>query len=105
MRGVRRGLVAGLLILLASVLVLLLAPRFHALRGSFAARAFLDGAGPAAIGAILGAALVLLDGVDHAWQWVLLGIAAAALALGRRPIEVLVAGLVAGVALWALGVA
>ncbi|UGS39230.1 chromate efflux transporter [Capillimicrobium parvum] len=85
------------------VLVLLLAPRFAALRASVPARAFLDGAGPAAVGAILGAAVVLLDGVDHAWQWVLLGLAAGALLLGRRPIEVLLTGFVAGIVLWALG--
>jgi len=79
------------------------APRFHALRASVPARAFLDGAGPSAVGAILGAAVVLLDGVHHAWQWVLLGLAAGALLLGRRPIEVLLTGFVAGIALWALG--
>ncbi|HEY8583118.1 MAG TPA: chromate efflux transporter [Capillimicrobium sp.] len=104
--GLGGALLASLIAFVPSfVLVFLLAPRFHAIRASASARAFLDGAGPAAIGAILGAALLLLDGVDDAWQWVLLGVAAAALALGRRPIEVLLGGLVAGIALWAVGVA
>lgn len=104
--GLGGALLASLVAFLPSfVLVFALAPRFHALRGSATARAFLDGAGPAAIGAILGASLLLLDGVHDAWQWVLLALAALALLLGRRPIEVLVGGLLAGVALWALGVA
>ena len=42
--------------------------RFEALRRNLGARAFLDGAGPAAIGAILGASLLLLDGVRETWQ-------------------------------------
>ena len=85
-------------------LVIALAPRFHGLRANRAARAFLDGAGPAAIGAILGAAVLLLEGVREPWQWPVLGAAAVALlVLRRRPLEVLVGGLLAGVAVWALG--
>lgn len=104
--GLGGALLASLVAFLPSfLLVFAFAPRFHALRSSAAARGFLDGAGPAAIGAILGAALLLLDGVDDAWQWALLALAAAALALGRRPIEVLLGGLVAGLALWAVGIA
>jgi chromate transporter len=85
------------------LLVLGLAPRFHQLRGNAAARAFLDGAGPAAIGAILGAAIVLLGGVDHAWQWVVLAVAAAALLARRPPIVVLLGAFAVGIGLWALG--
>ena len=48
---------------------------FHALRGNTSARAFLDGAGPAAIGAIFGAFVPLAGGVDLAWQWAIAAIA------------------------------
>ncbi len=102
--GLPGALLAALVAFAPSfVLVIVLAPRFHVLRGNRSARAFLDGAGPAAIGAILGASLLLLDGVHHAWQWVLLAVAAAALLLGRSAIVVLVGGLIAGVVAWALG--
>lgn len=60
-----------------------LAPRFARLRENAGARAFLDGAGPAAVGAILGAAVVLLDGVREPWQFGVLAAAALAL-LSRR---------------------
>jgi chromate transporter len=79
------------------------ARHFHALRANPGARAFLDGAGPAAVGAILGAALTLLHSIDQWWQWALLGLAVVALLARRRPIEVLVAGFTLGAALWALG--
>ena len=36
------------------------------------ARAFLDGAGPAAIGAILGAAILLAEALQQAWQFAIL---------------------------------
>src|SRR4051794_24454571 len=49
------------------VLVIGLAGRFDRIRDSRDARAFLDGAGPAAVGAILGAAVALLDGVGVWW--------------------------------------
>lgn len=84
-------------------IVLVLAPRFGALRASAPARAFLDGAGPAAIGAILGAAVLLLDAIQTWWQWPLLAASVLALAIGRRPIEALAGGLVVGAVLWALG--
>lgn len=86
------------------VLVIALAPRFHGLRANISARAFLDGAGPAAIGAILGAAVLLLEGIRETWQWPLLAAAALALLIFRRsPLEVLVGGLLVGLAAWALG--
>ena len=64
------------------VLVLALFRHFERLRDAPAARAFLDGAGPAAIGAIAGAGVTLLDGVHAWWQWVVL--AAAAIGPVRR---------------------
>jgi chromate transporter len=76
--------------------------RFEALRASPGARAFLDGAGPAAVGAILGAAVPLLAGVEEGWQWAVLAVAAMALALRRSPLVVLLGAAVVGVAV-ALG--
>jgi chromate transporter len=64
--------------------ILVGADRFDALRDNVHARAFLDGAGPAAAGAILGAAIPLALVLDEAWQGALLATAAVAvLALGR----------------------
>jgi chromate transporter len=57
--------------------------RFEALRGNATARAFLAGAGPAAIGAILGAAVPLAGALSHTWQAIVLGVAAVALILLR----------------------
>ncbi|MBV9414770.1 MAG: chromate transporter [Solirubrobacterales bacterium] len=78
--------------------ILLGSRRFAQLRNNQRARAFLDGAGPAAIGAILGAAIVLAGVLQEAWQFAILAGAAVALLIrGRGIVETL---LVAG----ALGV-
>jgi chromate transporter len=60
--------------------------RFALVRRNATARAFLSGAGPAAIGAILGAAIVLAVALDHGWQFAVLAAASAALLLLRRGI-------------------
>jgi len=76
--------------------------RFHALRGNANARAFLDGAGPAAIGAIFGAFVPLASGVDLAWQWAVAAAAALllfVLRLGVMPVILLAAATGAGLAL------
>lgn len=65
-------------------LILILAPRFGALRQNDRLRAFLDGAGPAAIGAILGAAIPLAATISQAWQAALLVAAFVALFALRR---------------------
>ena len=57
---------------------------FDQLRQDGAARAFLDGAGPAAIGAILGAAITLAAALSEAWQFAVLGVAAVALLVRHR---------------------
>jgi chromate transporter len=67
-------------------LVLAGAPQFERLRANLHARAFLQGAGPAAIGAILGAAIPLAATLEQAWQFAVLALAAAALLLARRGI-------------------
>jgi chromate transporter len=79
--------------------VLLGGGAFERLRGRPGPRAFLDGAGPAAVGAILGAAVLLAGALEDAWQWAVLAVAALALALGRSPLLVLLAGAAAGLLL------
>jgi chromate transporter len=71
--------------------------RFERLRASRRARAFLDGAGPAATGAILGAAVPLAAGVQEAWQVALALAAAVALAAGRPAFLVLAGAAAVGV--------
>jgi chromate transporter len=79
--------------------VLLGAKGFDRLRGRPGPRAFLDGAGPAAAGAIVGAAILLAAALGPAWQWGVLAAAALALALRGPPILVLIGGAVAGLVL------
>ena len=82
--------------------ILLGGGRFERLRGNDRARGFLDGAGPAAIGAILGSAVTLAGALSENWQiGVLAGAAVALLVVRRGVVETLVlAGAVgAGLAL------
>ena len=72
--------------------------RFSRLRENLDARAFLDGAGPAAVGAILGAAVPLVSALGEWWQAVVLAAAALLLLLGRSPLWPLAGGALAGVA-------
>jgi len=60
--------------------------RFDHVRRDERARAFLDGAGPAAIGAILGSAIPLARALHEAWQFGVLAAAAALLLLLRRQV-------------------
>lgn len=79
-------------------LILGLAPRFERLRQSAWLRAFLDGAGPAAIGAILGAAVPLALALSETWQLVVLIAAFPALLVLRvGVVTTLLAGGVLGV--------
>jgi chromate transporter len=72
--------------------------RFERLRQNPSALAFLDGAGPAAIGAIIGAAVPLARALGEPWQFGVLGAAAVALLLVRLgTVETLVAAGVIGV--------
>ncbi len=50
------------------VFVLAGAPSFDRLRANVWVQAFLDGAGPAAIGAIAGSAILLASEINHVWQ-------------------------------------
>ena len=80
--------------------ILLGGGRFERLRSNQGAREFLDGAGPAAIGAILGAAVVLAGVLQEAWQFAVLAAAAIALLLLKRGVveTLLVAGAVGVIA-------
>jgi chromate transporter len=83
--GIGGGLLAALVAFSPSFsFVLLGGRRFEQLRGNRGARAFLDGAGPAAIGAILGAAIVLAGALKEWWQFAILGAALIAVLLLRR---------------------
>jgi chromate transporter len=64
--------------------ILLGGGRFERLRGNDRARGFLDGAGPAAIGAILGSAVTLAGALSENWQIGVLAGAAIALLVVRR---------------------
>ena len=64
--------------------VLLGGRQFDRLRRDHRVRAFLEGAGPAAIGAILGSAIPLARALVEAWQFAVLAAAAVALLALRR---------------------
>ncbi|HET6868529.1 MAG TPA: chromate efflux transporter [Solirubrobacteraceae bacterium] len=72
--------------------VLLGGGQFGRIRTSSRARAFLAGAGPAAIGAILGAAIPLAAALRETWQFGVLAAAAIALVIARRGIVVTLLG-------------
>ena len=97
--GVLGGLLAALVAFAPSFFFVLAGGgRFERLRDNRSARAFLDGAGPAAIGAILGAAFTLAAVLQEAWQFALLGVALIALLVLRRGVvPVLVAAGAVGV--------
>ena len=83
------GLVGGILASLVAfspsfAFILLGADRFDQIRGNRRARAFLDGAGPAAIGAIFGSAIPLARALSHPWQYAVLAGAFVLLFLLRR---------------------
>lgn len=101
--GVPGALAAATVAFAPSFLVVLIAGRrFEALRANPNAGAFLDGAGPAAVGAILGASLLLLEGVQTAWQLAVLAVAAALLFTARLGVVAVLLGAAAAGTLLAL---
>ncbi len=97
--GLAGGLLASLVAFTPSfVFVLAGGPRFDRIRGDHRARAFLDGAGPAAIGAILGSAITLARALSHPWQYAVLAAALVLLLpLRRGVVPTLLATAVVGV--------
>ena len=82
--GVGGGLLAAVVAFSPSFVFVLGGARyFSVLRTSRVAQAFLDGAGPAAIGAILGSAVLLAGTLREPWQFAVLA-AAAVLLLGPQ---------------------
>ena len=72
--------------------VLLGADRFDRLSAHRGVRAFLSGAGPAAIGAIIGSSLPLAASLDQEWQYGLLAVAAMGLLALRRSVVLVLVG-------------
>ncbi len=64
--------------------ILVGARRFDRLRADARVRAFLNGAGPAALGAIVGSAIPLAAALEEGWQWAVLAGAGVALLVPRR---------------------
>jgi chromate transporter len=91
--GLAGGILASVVAFTPSFgFVLLGAGRFDRLRGDRRARAFLGGAGAAAIGAILGSAIPLARALTQPWQYAVLGAALILmLALRRGVVFTLVA--------------
>jgi chromate transporter len=102
--GVGGALLAALVAFSPSFAFILLgADRFDRLRRDRRARTFLDGAGPAAIGAILGSAVALAGVLSETWQYaVLAGATVLLLALRRGVVLTLLGAGAVGVAV-ALG--
>jgi chromate transporter len=82
--GIGGGLLAAVVAFSPSFAFVLGGARhFSALRGNQHAQSFLDGAGPAAMGAILGSAVPLARALTEPWQYAVLG-GAALFLLGLR---------------------
>ena len=96
--GLGGGLLAALVAFSPSfAFVLFGAEHFDRLRRNESARAFLNGAGPAAIGAILGTAIPLARALSEGWQYaVLAGAAVLLFALRRGVVATLLLAGIAG---------
>jgi chromate transporter len=103
--GIAGGLLAALIAFSPSfVFVLVGARHFDGLRHNARVRAFLDGAGPAAIGAIVGASIPLALALQEPWQVGILAAAALVLfALRRGVVCTLLLAAVAGLVAVMLG--
>jgi chromate transporter len=105
--GLGGGLLAATIAFAPSFSFILIgADRFDRIRTDQRARSFLDGAGPAAIGAILGSALPLARALTEPWQYATLaGAAVLLLALRRGVVLTLLAAAATGIVLTASGLA
>jgi len=97
--GVGGGLLAATVAFAPSfVFVLAGGPRFDRLRDKLTVRAFLNGAGPAAIGGIAGASIPLALALGHPWQVaVLAGAACSMLVLRRGVVSTIVGAGIVGI--------
>jgi chromate transporter len=97
--GIGAGLLASAVAFAPSFAFVLLGGRhFDKIRGDQRARAFLEGAGPAAIGAIFGSVVTLTREISHPWQYlVLAGALILLFALRRGVVLTLLAAAVAGI--------
>jgi len=87
--GIAGALLAAFVAFLPSFSFVLLGARhFDRLRGNAGVLAFLDGAGPAAIGAIVGSAVPLALALSEPWQAAILAAAAFALLVARGSVVV-----------------
>jgi chromate transporter len=94
--GLAGGLLAALIAFAPSFSFILIgASRFERLLADGRVRAFLDGAAPAAAGAIVGAGVPLATALTEGWQYAILAAAAVALFVLRRGVvgTLLIAGL------------
>ncbi|HLN69107.1 MAG TPA: chromate efflux transporter [Streptosporangiaceae bacterium] len=102
--GLAGGLLASVVAFTPSFAFILLgANRFDRIRGNQTARAFLDGAGPAAIGAILGSAIPLTRALGQPWQYAILAAAIVMLFPLRRGVVLTLLGAGAAGAIIAVG--
>jgi chromate transporter len=103
--GIGGGLLASLVVFTPSFcFVLGLGRHFDRLRRSAVVQAFLTGAGPAAIGAIAGAAIPLVAALVHPWQaGVLLLAAGWLIGLRRGVVPAIVGAAALGVAVYLAG--
>lgn len=91
--GILGGVIAAAVAFTPSFAFVLAGGRyFGRLRHDRRAQAFLGGAGPAAIGAILGAAIPLAGALQETWQWVVLAAAALMLLVARRGVVTTLVG-------------
>ena len=97
--GLVGALLASVVAFTPSFAIVLLGGQYFArIRGDQRARFFLDGAGPAAIGAILGSAVTLTAELSHPWQYaVLAGALVLLLPLRRGVVLALLTAAAAGV--------
>jgi chromate transporter len=105
--GLAGGVLAAIVAFTPSFAFILLgARRFDQLRADARVRAFLDGAGPAAIGAIAGSAVALARALTEPWQYaVLAGAAILLVALRGGVVLTLLLAAGAGIVLVAFGLA
>lgn len=96
--GIMGAVVAACVAFVPSFLLIGCGARhFERLRKNTSVRSFLDGAGPGAIGAILGVSVPLLMSLSEGWQWIVAAVAVGSVfTLRRSPFQVLLLAAAAG---------